>query len=54
LLTRGASLGRLTAAEEAVHQTRELLAGVRSEVAAGQDDPAGSGGPDDPKVPSGS
>jgi DNA-binding NtrC family response regulator len=50
---RLASLGRLTAAEEAVHQTRELLAGVRSEVAH-PDGPAGAGNPDGPKVPSGS
>ena len=59
---RLASLGRLTAAEEAVHQTRELLAGVRSEFAAegrdgpaaDPDGPAGAGGSDSPKVPSGS
>ncbi|HUZ51461.1 MAG TPA: hypothetical protein VMU94_02880 [Streptosporangiaceae bacterium] len=34
---------RLTAAEQAVHQAREMLAGVRSEVAL----------PDGPKVPPG-
>ena len=50
---RLASLGRLTAAEEAVHQTRELLASARSEVAR-PPGPAGAGDPDGPKVPSGS
>jgi DNA-binding NtrC family response regulator len=51
---RLASLGRLTAAEQAVHQIRDLLAGVRSEAAAGPDGPAGAAGTDGPKVPSGS
>ena len=52
---RLASLGRLTAAEQVVHQTRELLAGVRREVGAAEaDGPVGDGGPDGPKVPPGS
>jgi DNA-binding NtrC family response regulator len=48
---RLASLGRLTAAEEAVHQTRELLAGVRSEVTAPDGDGQVAAGSDGPKVP---
>jgi len=51
---RLASLGRLTAAEEAVHQTRELLAGVRSEVTAPGGDGPVAAGADGPKVPPGS
>jgi DNA-binding NtrC family response regulator len=51
---RLASLGRLTAAEEAVHQTRELLAGMRTEVTAPGEDGAVAAGADGPKVPPGS